>query len=48
MPVTARLSQRFYEKLGEDIANELVERFNDLWESFRTRWTRLIGRICVS
>jgi len=24
MPVTARLSKRFYEVLGEDVANELV------------------------
>ncbi len=28
MPVTARLSKKFYEKLGEDIANELVDWFN--------------------
>ena len=25
MPVTARLSKRFYEVLGEDVANELVD-----------------------
>ena len=25
MPVTAKLSRRFYEKLGDDIATELVE-----------------------
>ena len=30
MPVTARLSLRFYEKLGEDVANELVEWFNSV------------------
>ena len=24
MPVTARLSKRFYDVLGEDVANELV------------------------
>lgn len=28
MPVTARLSQKFYEKLGEDVTNELVDWFN--------------------
>jgi len=28
MPVTAKLSRKFYEKLGDDIANELVEWFN--------------------
>jgi len=25
VPVTARLSKRFYEVLGEDVANELVD-----------------------
>jgi hypothetical protein len=25
MPVTARLSKRFYEVLGEDVTNELTE-----------------------
>jgi hypothetical protein len=28
MPVTVRLSKNFYDRLGEDIANELVEWFN--------------------
>jgi hypothetical protein len=28
LPVTAKLSQKFYERLGEDIANELVDWFN--------------------
>jgi hypothetical protein len=28
MPVTARLSKRFYDVLGEDVANELVDWFN--------------------
>ena len=28
MPVTAKLSKRFYDVLGEDIANELVDWFN--------------------
>jgi hypothetical protein len=28
MPVTARLSKRFYDVLGEDVANELVDWLN--------------------
>ena len=28
MPVTAKLSKLFYDRLGEQIANELVEWFN--------------------
>jgi len=28
VPVTAKLSKKFYDRLGEDIANELVEWFN--------------------
>jgi DNA repair exonuclease SbcCD ATPase subunit len=28
MPVTARLSQKFYERFGDEIANELVDWFN--------------------
>ena len=35
MPVTARLSPRFYEKLGEDVANELVEWFNSVDATYR-------------
>ena len=30
MPVTARLSRAFYDRLGEDIAGELVAWFNDV------------------
>ncbi len=36
MPVTAKLSLKFYEKLGEDIANELVEWFNSLDTTYRS------------
>ena len=36
MPVTAKLSRRFYEKLGDDVANELVEWFNSVDLSYRT------------
>lgn len=35
MPVTARLSKRFYDVLGEDVANELVEWFNQVDASYR-------------
>src|SRR5437870_10918631 len=30
MPVTAKLSKRFYEVLGEDVTNELVNWFNEV------------------
>ena len=36
MPVTAKLSRRFYEKLGDDVANELVEWFNSVDLAYRT------------
>jgi hypothetical protein len=36
MPVTARLSKRFYEVLGEDLANELVDWFNAVDLTYRT------------
>ncbi len=34
MPVTAKLSRRFYEKFGDDIANELVD-----WSTWSMRPT---------
>jgi hypothetical protein len=36
VPVTARLSKRFYDVLGEDIANELVDWFNAVDLAYRT------------
>ena len=36
MPVTARLSRKFYEKLGDDVANELVEWFNLVDSTYRS------------
>ena len=36
MPVTAKLSKRFYEVLGEDVANELVDWFNAVDLTYRT------------
>ncbi len=35
MPVTARLSQRFYERLGDNVANELVDWFNLVDATYR-------------
>jgi hypothetical protein len=36
MPVTAKLSKLFYDRLGEQIANELVDWFNQVDASYRT------------
>lgn len=35
MPVTAKLSRRFYEALGDDVANELVDWFNMVDSTYR-------------
>lgn len=35
MPVTAKLSRKFYEKLGEDVTNELVDWFNAVDATYR-------------
>jgi hypothetical protein len=35
VPVTAKLSKRFYDVLGEDIANELVDWFNAVDLTYR-------------
>ncbi|HEX9280061.1 MAG TPA: hypothetical protein VF890_05410 [Gemmatimonadales bacterium] len=35
MPVTAKLSQKFYAKLGDDVANELVNWFNQVDATYR-------------
>ena len=35
MPVTARLSKLFYDRLGEEIANELVNWFNQVDATYR-------------
>ncbi len=35
MPVTARLSRRFYDVFGEQIATELVDWFNAVDETYR-------------
>jgi hypothetical protein len=36
MPVTARLSRKFYDRLGEDIVNELVELLNLIDATYRS------------
>ena len=36
MPVTARLSRKFYERLGDDVTNELVEWFNLVDATYRS------------
>jgi len=36
MPVTAKLSQQFYQRLGDDIATELVEWFNAVDATYRS------------
>jgi len=41
MPVTAKLSKAFYEKLGEDVANELVDWFNAVDATYRSELREL-------
>lgn len=41
MPVTAKLSRAFYEKLGDDVANELVEWFNQVDLTYKTELREL-------
>ena len=36
MPVTAKLSRKFYEAFGEDLANELVDWFNSVDATYRS------------
>ena len=36
MPVTARLSRRFYEKFGDEIVNELVDWLNQVDTTYRS------------
>jgi hypothetical protein len=35
VPVTAKLSRKFYETLGEDVANELVDLLNSVDATYR-------------
>jgi hypothetical protein len=53
MPVTAKLSRRFYERLGDEIANELVDWMNavdatyraDLRETNELNFTRFMASV---
>ena len=36
MPVTAKLSRKFYERFGDELANELVDWFNQVDATYRT------------
>ena len=37
MPVTAKLSRKFYERLGDDIVTELVDWFNAVDATYQTQ-----------
>ena len=41
MPVTVKLSRRFYEKLGDDVANELVDVMNAADQGYRSEFREL-------
>ena len=41
MPMTARLSRRFYEKFGDELTNELVERVNQVDATYRSELREL-------
>ena len=41
MPVTAKLSRKFYDTFGDEIANELVEWFNQVDATYRTELREL-------
>ena len=41
MPVTAKLSRKFYERFGDDITNELVDWFNMVDATYRSELREL-------
>jgi hypothetical protein len=41
MPVTAKLSRKFYETFGDEIANELVDWFNQVDATYRSELREL-------
>lgn len=41
MPITAKLSRKFYEKLGDEVADELVNWFNTVDLSYRQEFRDL-------
>jgi hypothetical protein len=44
MPVTAKLSRRFYEKFGDELTNELVEWLNQVDAAYRSDLRELNDR----
>ncbi len=42
MPITAKLSRRFYETFGDEIANELVGWFNSVDAQYRTELREML------
>jgi len=42
MPVTAKLSRKFYERFGEDLTNELVDWFNSVDTTYRSDLKELL------
>ncbi len=43
MPITAKLSRKFYETLGDEVTNELVTWLNAVDESYRAEFRDLFG-----
>ena len=41
MPVTAKLSRKFYDTFGDELANELVEWFNQVDATYRAEFREL-------
>jgi hypothetical protein len=41
LPVTAKLSRKFYDQFGDEIANELVDWFNKVDDTYRTELREL-------
>ena len=41
MPVTAKLSRKFYERFGDDITTELVDWFNAVDDTYRNQLKEL-------
>ena len=42
VPVTAKLSRKFYEKFGEDVTNELVDWFNNVDATYQSNLKELV------
>ncbi len=43
MPVTAKFSEKFYSRLGHDVADELVDWFNKVDETYRSEFRELLA-----